>query len=441
MRPGAVAALLPLLASLVTLSLLAPSCARGPATAVTRAVRARDLPAALSAYDAFRAREGSDREILAQVALLLLDQEARGADAARRHAAIVQLTLAGTRGEPALQGLAGLGATAPARLEALAVLARRGRSDARLALRALGDHREPEVLAAATLGMDPALDEGILRELARHPDPTVRQSALRRLATGTGHGAAGAALLEAARGDPDPGARAAAVRGLARLGPAALPVLRERLGDPASRVRLAAVASLARTAGGAEALGSLLVVAPTPAGIEAARWLAQSGDEGVRASAVAALGAALEAPTAALRGQAGVAVVSLPDPAPSLLAAVRRGLTAEPDPQVRLSFARALGPGDPEARAALGRLLQADAAMASVQAATLLAEAGDPRGAVTLRATLAQEDHAAARRVAARALAREAGEPERARRWLTDADPLVRIAAAGGIVAAAARRR
>jgi HEAT repeat protein len=53
-------------------------------------------------------------------------------------------------------------------------------------------------------------------------------------------------------------------------------------------------------------------------------------------------------------------------------------------------------------------------------------------------AALADPD-ALARRVAARALAREARAPHRARSALRDPDPLVRIAAAGGILAASVR--
>ncbi|HBQ13741.1 MAG TPA: hypothetical protein DEF51_22265, partial [Myxococcales bacterium] len=48
------------------------------------------------------------------------------------------------------------------------------------------------------------------------------------------------ALAEAARVDPDPAVRAAAVGSLALAGPAGVDALRERLGDPMSSVRLAA---------------------------------------------------------------------------------------------------------------------------------------------------------------------------------------------------------
>lgn len=75
--------------------------------------------------------------------------------------------------------------------------------------------------------------------------------------------------------------------------------------------------------------------------------------------------------------------------------------------------------------------------MARVQAAALLAEDGDAEARAVLSDVLASDAPSILRRTAARALARDARMPDAARRAMADDDPLVRIHAAGGILAAA----
>ncbi len=420
---------------------LLASCASAPRGRVAAAVAAGDLDGALSAYEDIRRSEGSDAELLAEIAALVLIREAHGDEDARRDAALTQLALAGTRGEPILVELSEEAGVGPARLGALRVLARRGSEPARLALRALGDREEPAILAIAVLGMDPALDRELLLGHARADDSALRAAAIRALAPAAGEASVREALVAIARVDEEASVRAAAVRALREAGTAALDALRERLGDPASSVRLAAVGALAGVDPSAAraALGPLLEVAVSPAGIEAARFLAEDEDAMTANRARRFLRRALVSEEAALRIQAGVALTGLPRGTAAPLDAVREALATEPDPSVQLAFARALRRReDPLARVTLLALLSG-AGMPRVQAAALLAADDEERARAVLAQVLGdQGEPSLTRRTAARALARDAMRPDAVRGALRDADALVRIFTAGGILAAAA---
>ena len=426
-------------------ALLLVACGSAPRGRVVRAVERGDVDGALQAYERFREMEGADADLLANVAGLVLTRAATGDDATAQRAALGQLALAGTAGMPTLIRLAESDGVTPARLGALEALARRGREDAKLALRALADSPEPEVLAASVAGMDPVEDETLLLRLAGSPHAAVRRAALGALADRADQPPVAVLLAEVARSDPEASCRAAAVRALGGSGGIAVPLLRERLGDPAPSVRFAAVAGLMRAdpERGRLALAPLLDVAPSPTGIEAARALiqrAEGPDELAGAShARAFLERALAAHDPALRSQAGVALASLPERASPPLDALRRALLREPNAEVRLSLARALLPHDPAmARAALGRLMDEDAGMPAVQAAALLSAEGDPGARGLLERVIDSDAPSILRRTAVRALAREALSPDAVRGLLRDEDPLVRIYAAGGILAAAA---
>jgi HEAT repeat protein len=415
-------------------------CASGPRARVASAVESGDLPGALEAYERFRATEGADPQLLARIAVLLLEREARSDDEDARRAAVQQLALAGTAGTPVLERLAVSEGVTPVRLAALEALARRGRIDARLALRALADDDDPQVVAASILGMDPALDQELLLTLARSPHVRVRRNALDALAARAEDEAVAALLAEAARSDADPTVRATAVRALGRAGTDAVAMLRERLSDADPGVRLAAVAALAASDAMRGALAPMIEVATSVTGIEAARLLLAHGvPTGELASAARAfLGRALSASDPTLRAQAGVAVASLPLDREPPLDALRAALRSERDPEVRLSLARALFRHDEEAaRGVLAELLGAEGAMPRVQAAALLASSGDARAREVLVEVLASDAPSIVRRTAARALARDALAPDAARNALVDDDALVRIYAAGGILAAA----
>jgi len=418
--------------------LLLASCGGGPRGRVATAVDAGDLEGALAAYEDYRRSEGADADVLGRVAALLLEEEARAEDGERRRAAILQLSLAGTAGEPALIRLSESEGITPGRLGALEVLARRGSEPAKLALRALADHDDPAVLASAIVGMDPALDRDLLLRHLESEDATVRRAAARALSAREDAGVR-EALAERARVDPDASVRAAAVGALALAGPAAVDALRERLGDPTSSVRLAAVGALARAdeAAAREALGALLEMAPSPAGIEAARVLALLDGE-IASTARAFLRRSLEARDAGLRSQAGVALTGLPASADAPVDAVRAALRTEADPEVRLSLARALWRRERATAAPVLEGLLADDGMPGVQAAALLAGEAHEEAIALLDRVARGDGVSVLRRTAARALAREAMRPDAARRHLDDDDPLVRIYAAGGILAAAA---
>lgn len=423
-------------AVLLLLATLALSCASGPRARVASAVEGGDVEDALAEYERFRASEGADADLLARIAALLLEREAESGDEAARRAAVQQLALAGTAGLPILERLAA--SRGPARLAALETLARRNRADAQLRLRALADSDDPDLVAASILGMDPARDRELLLALARSPHAPVRKNAIDRLASAAGDDDVALLLAEAARVDSVPSVRAAAVRALGRL-PSALPTLRERLSDPDPGVRMAAVGALAGDPRGRHALAPLLEIAPSAAGVEAARVLLASGEPGLELAerARAFLSEVLSTGAPSLRAQAGVAFASLPADREPPLDALRAALASEADPDVKLSLARALWRHDRAAsRAALSALLGGDG-MARVQAAALLAEDGDAEARAVLSDVLASDAPSILRRTAARALARDARMPDAARRAMADDDPLVRIHAAGGILAAA----
>ena len=190
------------------------------------------------------------------------------------------------------------------------------------------------------------------------------------------------------------------------------------------------------------ALTPLLALAPSSAGIEAARFLARETSDDARATvdARAYLLRALESSEASLRVSAAIALVSLPQD-PTLSATLTRSMISDSDVSVRLLLATTFArPGhDDDAGATTARTtltaILGDGGMPGVQAAGALAALGDAAAIRALRTQLTNTDPAI-RRVAARALARDALRPDDARRALGDADATVRIAAAGGILSA-----
>jgi HEAT repeat protein len=406
---------------------------------VATAVDAGDLDGAMEAYEALRAVDGPDGAVLSPVAALLLEREARSEDPRRRRAALQQLSLAGVRGGPVIRRLAELPGRPPARVGALTILARRGSTRARLALRAFADEADPSLLRASILGMEPDADRDLLLELLGNPDAAVRGAAAEVLRAASAHPAVRAALLSVAPNDPEAPVRAAAVRALgapAAANEAVRSTLRDRLADPSSAVRMAAVRALVDVdpALAERSLGALLEVAPSPTGIEAARVLA-ARPGGLAEAALAFLLAALTAPDPALRAQVAVAFAGMPARVALPEARLAAHLATEPDPRVRLGLARGLLEGRPDdAEAALRRLGRGPTSMAQVQAASLLAARGAGPARRWLRAALAHPDPLL-RRTAARALARDAGDADGARVALRDPDPIVRIYAAGGILA------
>ncbi len=217
------------------------------------------------------------------------------------------------------------------------------------------------------------------------------------------------------------------------------------MGDAEAQVRLAVVRALVRADrdSALPLIAPLLAAPPSRAGIEAARTIALTGGASAGApmpqdvqDARAYLAGALGNEDASLRSQAAVALVSLPAHEVTDRLLIER-LQSESDPGVRLGLARALqgrDVGGAEADAVLEALLEGDG-MPAVQAAAILSVEGREAALARLEAALAA-DEPMFRRVAARALARDAGRPDSVRHAMRDPDAMVRIHAAGGILAA-----
>lgn len=426
------------------LTLLAVACGGGPRAQVDTAVTQRDLPAALEAYDTFRDVDGADDGLLAEVAALLLELEAMSDDEAHRRAALMELRLAGSAGLPSLHRIAQSEGRTLARAGALEALARRGDSHAQAMLYAWLDDDDPRLVAAAIVAIDAEEETARLVRLLEDPDAEVRRAAALQLAAAPDSAEALTALASRARVDAEHRVREAAVRSLGGFGAAAVEALRERLGDVEAPVRLAVVRALVRADREAalRVVAPLLAAPPSRAGIEAARVIALTEEAAgnrtrAAADARAYLRGALLDEDRTLRSQAAVALVSLGQDAETDRVLIER-LDAETEPAVKLGIARALrgrDTGGAEAERVLEELMTGEG-MPAVQAAAMLAADGREDALSRLEAAL-ESDESLLRRVAVRAIARDAGRPDDVRAAMRDDDALVRIHAAGGILAAA----
>ncbi|MFO0686469.1 MAG: HEAT repeat domain-containing protein [Sandaracinus sp.] len=421
-------------------ALVAAGCGGGMRLGVSSALDRRDVPGAIDAYERLRESDGDDVALLTRIASLLLEDAAASSDETSREAALTQLSLAGTVGRPVLERLAEGGS-----VHALALLAQVGSGSAREALRGRVGDPDPAVRAAAVLGLSAEADRAQLITLATESSARVRAAACTRLAELAPDSDARLVLEERARIDPDPSVRGAAVRALGDYGASAVALLRERLSDPIASVRMGAVAALlhADRDGARASLASLFEMPPSAQGIEAARLLATAVDRDAPPTDADAersrafLVGALSATDGALRGQAAVALVTLPH-SESLDRALTEALAREPDATVRLQIARALitsSGTEQGAHEALVALSTVDASMTALQASIELATRGDHDAALRIEQAMHGAD-IPLRRTAARALARDAMEPARVAPALEDPDASVRIAAAGGILAA-----
>ncbi len=419
-------------------------CGAGTRASVMSAIERGELGEAMVAYERMRSADGADTEVLARIAERVLVREAQSESRESRKAAITELAMVGTAGEQMLRELARR--DAPESLLALEVLARRGDDNARRHLRGLEDSSDPEARAASVIGMEIDAERESLLDAMTWPFAKARENAASLLARMAPDGEARDALESASRSDPDAGVRAAAVRALGAYGPAASSVLRERLSDPMASVRMAAVEAMIRAdyEQAKNVLGSLFEVPPSVQGIEAARLILAGCDE-EHASDSGARSYLIQALTAndpALRAQSGVALVSIPN-ASEMVDAMRNALLHEPDRGARLAIARALlrqAGADEGAGSVLRNLMHDDDTMNGLQAAATLAALGDEEAIATLNSFIARPDPTL-RRTAARVLAREVRRPDDVRGLLTDSDPLVRISAAGGILAASVASR
>ncbi|MDW8246141.1 MAG: HEAT repeat domain-containing protein [Sandaracinaceae bacterium] len=434
------------LASVLGLSwVLGMGCGGGIRMEIMRAAQQGRGSTALAHYKTLRKEEGDDEEVLAWVAEALLIEESRVQEKTRREAALRELLGAGARGKEVLRRIT----QAPnPPLEAFVVLGGASDRDAMRFLRGLADHPDLETRVASVVGMSAQEDLAILLEWCDAFEPELRERACAKLAGAAADPEALRLLSERARIDPMPGVRKACVRALGFFGKPAAGVLLDRLSDGDGSVRQAALEALMRASedDGREAVRSMLAIPIHHEGLEAAALLVRasskeraSSDED-RASGMRHLLSALQHPDPSIRSHAAVLISGLPDLKPYARALAQR-LGEEKEPQVRLGLARAVIRSGEEqmGRAALRRLLREDHGMIGLQAAAMLAGLGEERGIERLREALEANDPSF-RLVAAWALAREAMRPIEVWRALEDPEPLVRIRAAGGILAARAAR-
>jgi hypothetical protein len=419
-------------------------CGGGPRGRVVAASDARDVDAALEAYEDYAASDGDDIHLLARIASVVLLEAACGPDQVIAALAVRELSQTGLMGQPVLAEVVHRDCTAS--FEATVLGARRGDVDALRLLRGHADDPTPSVRAAVVIALSPELDREILVRWARDEDDAVRAAASERLgALGPSDAGALAILIANARGDASARVRARAVRALGSYGGAAFEPLRERLSDPEAMVRMAAVEALVRT-DRIQARGTLLdllATPPSPESIEAARLLMSSvgnetePSEDDRTASLAYLRAALSASDASLRAQAAVVLVGIPG-VDTLGDALATALRAESDPAASLSMARALIRRATEAGLARDTLrgLISLGGMSGTQAAVVLAEENDVVGLETLRSVaIGGASDTNLRVVALHALGRL--HPHELASVLRDADLSARLAAASAILGAA----
>lgn len=414
---------------------LLQGCGTGPRAQVNTALDARDLAASLSAYDRFYETDGAEPELLSSIAALLLQEEALSGEPESVRASVLQLKLAGIAGRPSLEKLASSDGVTLVRVLALEALMDAGNLPARDHLFGLLDSA-PEFKAQALRAADPEAHLELLLGYFSDESADVRRAASLRFGDGEQE-AAFAPLAMLARNDAEARVRNAAVRSLGAYGALATSVLIERLSDSDAGVRLAATRALVRAdpTAATPILRSLVDAPPSRASVEAARVVLMRGcgeDTHLCVAAERHLFGVLAGDALALRSQAAVAVMSVPG--------LRRDdivtlLRSEDDAGVRLQLARALRRENPEVAEEVLLALLGEQRMVRVQAAAELSEAGHAAGVEMLLEVLNGDDPSLVRQVAARALARRAGRPEELRSTLEDRDVLVRIQAAGGILA------
>ncbi len=379
---------------------------------------------------------GPDRKLLVALAEALLERDARSLDAQTQRGAFVQLGFAGKNARAVLSRLAAKSEPRSLRAPALSALTRLGDKDARAELRLLSSAPEAQVVDLAFAALDPARDHERLLAALLSPRQERRLAALAALGKAAPSTQVRLALAEAARLDPVPEGRVAALFALQAQGAEASDAVFTALDAENSSVRLAAIAVLARVdpARALTRLPDYLGAAPSQESLVAALALLQLTAAVENARAMQALSRALEADDAALRMRVAVLLRAIK---PNLRdqAATRARLEKEPVAEVRLLLALALGTADPAAQASL-RALAAGKDVVAVEALRELA-ALDPVSTRQQLGALLGSDNPQVRADAARALAQLHHLPELCG-LLADPDANVRRAAAGAVLAAAA---
>jgi HEAT repeat protein len=444
----------------------AAGCGGANDAAVRSALERGKLQQAVSAYDALGQ---PDTALLRRIAAALLKEEALGKEAASRDAALAGLALAGSRGRKVLRELgqsAGeTGERAVVGAKALGGLAALGDQEAASRLRELVDSEQPEIRAAAVSVLRPESDLKRLLAALESPYLAVRLAAAHAFGSGPGNDPgripppfssrpplapeARIALERAARHDPGPAVRSAALWSLASAGSQAAQSIEDALANEERTVRLAAIGALGRadSARARLVLGRLLESDLGEDGITAARHLLAQGsggetdDRSADAKKTAGkardyLHRALSATDPALRALAAVALDALDESLIDIGRVLER-IEQERVPRVRLSLVSALRQSAAGHRKRLNAALREIGASGGVTGAYAIADLArqGERKAIQKLLSLLGDDAVAVKRVAVRAVARDLDRPHEVRQALADPDPLVRIAAAGAILA------
>lgn len=414
------------------------ACA-GSATHLRQRVLRGDTRGAIRAYrDHVRERGSSNPDLLASVALAVLEREASSDDIRVRNAVFATLRSLGSRAHDTLVVLAErpgvVGDRAAATLYELD--GRNGEPPARLleASRSLDPERRMAGLSADDGRNDVLALIGALESRSAE----LRRAAAQRLGRRRGEPAVLDRLAQCVREDPEDTVRSACVAALGALGAPAFDAILPARADRTAFVRLMAMGALvsANSHRARELLGPMLREPPNAESIELARALSARGDE----TAANYLLDAIAGANPALRAQAAVAASGLAERYEArLLPFLEDG-----DAEVRLRVAAALGRAGrrrAECVRALRPLASSPDAMLAIRALLVLSELDDAAAAPAVRRALGSPS-ASVRRLAVLAwshLAGGSGEVDPLAELLDDRDATIRVLAAGEIVRIASR--
>jgi HEAT repeat protein len=425
-----------------TLALLVASAlaaCSGAASPLRMQVQRGDTRGALQSWrDNARERGSSSPDLLANVALAVLEREAASSDPRVRNAAFTTLRSLGSRGRDVLALLVDRPGIVGDRAASVIyeLDGREGSPPARLLEAARST--DPERRIAGLSADEGRNDVLALVGALESQSVELRRAAAQRLGRRRDEPAVVERLSQCVREDPEDTVRAACVGALGNVGPTGFDAIVPAREDRATFVRLMAISALvsankdrARTL-----MAALLREPPSALSIEFARALSARGDEGATAYILDALAGA----DPSLRAQAAVAASGLGERfEPRLLPFLEDG-----DVEVRLRVAGALGRSGrrrAEAVAALRPLAASVDAMLAIRALLVLSELDDAAAAAPVRRALTS-GAASVRRLAVLAwshLAGGSGEVDPLAELLADADATIRVLAAGEIVRIASR--
>lgn len=424
--------------SLSLLCVALAGCASSAAPLRLQVQRGDTLGAVRVYRERSRERGSSNPDLLANVALAVLEREASSDDPRVRSAVFTTLRSLGSRGHDTLAALAErpgvVGDRAAATMYELD--GRDGEPPARLldASRSLDPERRIAGLAADegrnnVLGLIGALE-------SRNAE--LRRAAAQRLGRRRGEPAVLDRLAQCVREDPEDTVRSACVSALGAIGATAFDAIVPAREDRTSFVRLMAISALvsANKDRARELLAPMLREPPNPLSIELARALSARSDE----TATNYILDALAGSDPGLRAQAAVAASGLGERFEQrLLPFLEDG-----DVEVRLRVAGALGRGGrrrAEAVNALRPLAASPDPMLAIRALLVLSELEDAAAAAPVRRALSATAPSV-RRLAVLAwshLAGGSGEVDPLADLLADRDATIRVLAAGEVVRIASR--